>query len=89
MTVKAENLNSLYGIASFKSSDDVVENSTRYGNNASNGRILSLSSGSEINTGLDIIKPSNYTIAIRAKTCETCTFLNVSIEDPDKGADNN
>jgi hypothetical protein len=89
MTVEGENLNSLHGIASFKSSDDVVENSTRYGNNASNGRVLSLSSGSEINTGLDIIKPSNYTIAIRAKTCETCTFLNVSIEGPDNGAGNN
>ena len=89
MTVDAKNLSSLDGIAVFKSSEDVVENSTRYGNNASNGRVLSLSPGSEINSRLEIIKPSNYTLALRAKTCETCTFLNVSIENLSNGDYNN
>ncbi len=89
MTADAENLSSLDGIAVFKSSEDVVENSTRYGNNASNGRVLSLSPGSEINSRLEIIKPSNYTLALRAKTCETCTFLNVSIESLSNGDYNN
>ncbi len=83
MTAEAKNVHSLSGIALFKSSSDIVENSTIYGSNASNGRVLSLSPGSEINTKLEILKPSNYTIAIRAKTCETCTFLRMDLERDD------
>jgi len=79
MTVEGENMNSFNGLASFRKSDDVVENSTKYGANASNGNVLSLSPGSEIYTNLDILKPSNYTVALRAMTCETCTFLRTSI----------
>lgn len=80
ITAKAKNVSSYSAIASFKNSGDVAKNSTRYGSNASNGDVLSLSNGSEIHTRLDIIKPSNYKIALRAKTCETCTFLDLSIE---------
>jgi len=79
MTVEGENMNSLTARASFKNSDDVVENSTIYGANASNGKILSLGAGSELSTNLEILKPSNYSIALRVKTCETCTFLRMKI----------
>jgi hypothetical protein len=79
ITADAKNVSSLGAIASFKKSSDIIENN-RYGNDASNGGILSLSPGSEVFTKLDILKPLNYVIAIRAKTCETCTFLRVSME---------
>jgi hypothetical protein len=38
-----------------------------------------MGNGSQLSSKLDIIKPSNYAIALRAKTCETCTFIRVSI----------
>jgi hypothetical protein len=79
MNIEAENLSSLSGIASFRNSSDVVVNLTKYGNNASNGGVLSLSPESEVYTDLDIIKPSNYTVALRAKTCESCTFLRLNL----------
>jgi len=77
-------------IASFKNSGDVVQNFTGYGNNASKGGVLTLGSGSEINTNLDVVKASNYTIAVRAKTCETCTFLKVGtqLNDENNGINN-
>jgi len=79
-TVKNGNVPNHSVIATFRSSGDVVENSSRYGNNASNGRVLSLSPGSEIETTLEILKPSNYTIAVRAKTCQTCTFIKLEVD---------
>jgi hypothetical protein len=83
MNIETENVSSLSGIASFRNSSDVAVNLTKYGNNASNGGVLSLSPKSEVYTDLDIIKPSNYTVALRAKTCETCTFLRLSISRND------
>ena len=80
VTAEAKNVSSYSAIASFRTSSDVSENSTRYGNNASNGRVLSLSPNSEISTRLDIIKSSNYTIGLRASTCPSCTFLKLSME---------
>jgi hypothetical protein len=77
-TIDAENLNSISVVASFKNDSDVVE-SSKYGSNASNGNVLSMGNGSQLSSKLDIIKPSNYAIALRAKTCETCTFIRVSI----------
>jgi hypothetical protein len=79
ITVKEKNINSNSIVALFKNSSDVVKNLTRYGNNASGGGVLSLSPKSAINTSVDILKPSNYTFAIRANTCETCTFLRLGI----------
>jgi len=81
VTAEAKNVSSYSAIASFRTSSDVSENSTRHGNNASNGRVLSLGPGSEISTRLDIIKASNYTIALRANTCPSCTFLKVSMQE--------
>jgi hypothetical protein len=81
MNLEGENINSLSAIASFRNSSDVVVNSTGYGSNASNGNVLSLSPGSEVYTNLDILKPSNYTIALRVKSCETCTFLRMALHD--------
>jgi hypothetical protein len=83
VTAEAKNVTSYSAIASFRTSSDVSENSTRYGNNASNGRVLSLSPGSEISTRLNIIKASNYTIALRVNTCPSCTFLKVSVQGVD------
>jgi hypothetical protein len=70
--VKTGNASSLVGLLIFRSSDDVVENSTRYGSEASSGSVLSLAPNSEIYTEVDVIKSANYTIALRAKTCEFC-----------------
>jgi hypothetical protein len=52
-------------ITHFTNSNDALENSTKYGRNASSGSVLTLSPGSEIYTDLDILKPANYTIALR------------------------
>jgi hypothetical protein len=48
---------------------------------ASNTNILHLHPSAEVYTSLDILKGSNYTIALRVKTCDTCTFLRVSFGD--------
>ncbi len=78
--VSGKDVDSYSIIAAFGNSGDVSENATRYGGNASNGRVLSLDGKSEIHTKLNIINTNNYTIGIRAKTCETCTFLNMNVE---------
>jgi len=70
--------------ALFKNSQDVVENGTRYGNNASNGRVLELGNGSEVRSTIEVIKSSNYSLAVRANSCEICTYLNISIAGVDK-----
>ena len=70
-------------VAYFTNSNDVIENSTKYGQNASGGSVLTLSPGSQIYTDLDILKPANYTIALRANPCKSCDFLTVAIEDKD------
>jgi hypothetical protein len=80
VSAEAKNVSSYSAVAAFRTSSDVSENSTRYGSNASNGRVLSLSPGSEIHARVDIVKPSNYTIALRAKVCASCTFLKITIE---------
>ena len=77
-------------MALFKNSKDVVQNFTKYGNNSSNGGVLSLSAGSEISTNLNVIESANYTIAVRAKTCQNCSLLRVELVggDNDKNKNN-
>ncbi|MBV9175755.1 MAG: hypothetical protein JO297_01810 [Nitrososphaeraceae archaeon] len=62
--------------SNFSRANDI---SQKYGNEASSGKVLTLYPHSEVFTKLDILKPSNYTIALRVKTCETCTFLRINI----------
>lgn len=81
LDIQSKDADNLTGFVTFSSSDDVIESSTKYGVEASQGRVLSLSPGSEVYSELEILKPANYTIAIRASTCESCTFLNVSIHN--------
>lgn len=84
----SENIPAYYGAASFRNSNDVTQDFTRYDNNASGGGVLSLDDHSEIVTDLNIIKPSNYTIAIKAKTCQSCTFLTLKIVGGDSIKEN-
>jgi hypothetical protein len=65
-------------LVNFKNSSGITKD-TKYGTNSSQGEILSLSSGSMVSGELNILKSSNYTIAIKAKMCENCTFLRVDI----------
>lgn len=81
--IKGNNISSNSIIASFGNSNDVSENVTRYGNNASNGRILTLDKNSEIHMKLNVIKDGNYTIALKARTCDTCTYLIASMASSD------
>jgi hypothetical protein len=67
-------------IAYFSNSSDVIDNSTKYGNDANNGNVLSLSPGAEIYTDFNIVKPSEYVIALRANGCDSCTFT-IAIEN--------
>lgn len=53
--------------------------SRKYGTNASNGEVLTLNAPTEVSTNLDIVKSSTYNVAIRARTCESCTLLTVQI----------
>jgi len=81
LTLESNNINSLTALASFRNSSDVIENTNKYGTNASNGRIVVLYPGSEIFTTLDILKSANYTIALRTNTCNICTLLILTILD--------
>jgi len=60
------------GTLIFRSSDDVIENTTRYGFEASHGSVLSMSPNSEVYGEVNIMKTANYTVAIRANICEMC-----------------
>lgn len=71
-------------IGQFTTTSDVIENTTKYGQNASGGSVLSLSPESEIYTDLDVLKPADYTIALKANTCKDCSSsLIVAIQDKD------
>ncbi len=78
--LETRNIDFLFGVVSFRNSSDVTVNSNMYGNNASNGSVLSLSPGSEVITNLNIVKPSNYAIAVKTKNCDSCTFLKITLE---------
>jgi hypothetical protein len=79
-----KNPDSIGVIARFTNASDVVENTTKYGRNASGGSVLTLGPESEIYTDLDILKPGNYTIALKTNTCGNCSsFIIVTIQDKD------
>jgi hypothetical protein len=52
--IRTDDADSLVGLLTFRSSDDVVKNSTKYGAQASHGSVLSLAPNSEIYTEVDI-----------------------------------
>jgi len=89
MDFEEKNAYPLYGFVSFRNSGDVVTDTIKYGANASNGAVLSLSNGSHVYSKLDIIKPSDYTIAMRANSCETCGNLTWKIIEVNKDVENN
>jgi hypothetical protein len=80
-SIEGQNLDYLAAIVHFVNGSNIVENSTRYGPNASSGSVLSLTPSSEVYTTIDILKPANYTLALRAGTCESCSFIRLTIED--------
>ena len=71
-------------IPHFTNTSDVTRNLTKYGQNASGAGVLTLSPQSEIYADLDILKPANYTIALRVNACNSCSFLTVAITDKEK-----
>jgi hypothetical protein len=73
-------------IGYFANGNDVVENRTKYGYNASGGSVLSLHPRSQIHADLDILKPANYVFGLRASTCGNCSSLTVAIEDEDNNS---
>lgn len=83
ISVEGRNLIDLLAIASFKNSSNVVEDSRKYGPNASAGGVLSLSPGSQIYSDVDILKPANYSVALRVGVCESCSFIRLAIVDKD------
>ena len=74
MTLEGKNVKFLNSFTSFTNSTDVIQDSNKYENDASGGRVITMSPGSEIFTLLDVIKPSNYTIALRASTLRDVYF---------------
>jgi hypothetical protein len=63
----------------YRINDNGVEVSRKYGTDASNGEVLTLNGPYKVSTNLDILKSSTYNVAIRARTCDLCTFLTVQI----------
>jgi hypothetical protein len=55
-----------------------VEKSSRYG--VQDG-VLILGPNSQISTTMDVLKPSNYTIAARVNTCEECSLMAIRVGD--------
>jgi hypothetical protein len=84
-------LEHLIAAASFKNTSGIVESPIAYGQESS-GSVISLDAGSEIYADLDILKDSNYTIALRANSCSlvcgTDSQLSVSIAQviPENGS---
>jgi hypothetical protein len=74
ISVEGKNLDSFSAVASFGNNSNIIENSTRYGRQASAGSVLSLSPGSEVYTDLNVLKQANYSIAVRAGSCESCSI---------------
>ena len=70
----------------FANSNDVVENRTKYGHNASCGSVLWLHPGSQVYADLDILKPANYAFGLRANNRGNCSSLTVAIEDEDNNS---
>jgi hypothetical protein len=66
---------------SFVKSFQLSDKSTNRAIGASNGTTLVLHSGSEASTELDILKSSNYTIVLRANSCNMCTPVRLSVFD--------
>ena len=82
LAVEAKNISSIHATAHHLTDDSVkkIQNDKSYG--ATNpGQVLVLKPESEIFTNLDILRSSNYTIAVKVKVCETCTFLRLGIGD--------
>jgi hypothetical protein len=50
-------------------------------NNNQEGGVLVLSPNSEISTNLDVLKKSQYGVAIKVKTCQQCSSLSIRIGD--------
>lgn len=55
-----------------------VERSSRYG--VQDG-VLILGPNSQVSTSMDVLKPSNYTIAARVNTCEECSVMAIRVGD--------
>jgi hypothetical protein len=66
--LSTEYLEHLIATAYFKNTSGIVESPIAYGRESS-GSVISLDAGSEIYADLDILKDSNYTIALRANSC--------------------
>lgn len=71
-STKANDISSLFHLR-----DNITEKQEI---NASGGKVLVLPSRSEVSAPVDILKPSNYVVALRVKTCTLdCSFLRVSM----------
>jgi hypothetical protein len=76
VSVESSNSNSLQSKSLYLT--DTTENSSKYG--VQDG-ILIMGPDSEISSSIDLLKSSEYTIAMRVKTCQQCSSLKLSIGD--------
>jgi hypothetical protein len=76
VSVEATNSNSLQSKLLYLT--DGTELSSKYG--IQNG-LLVMSPGSEISSSVDLLKSSEYTIAMKVETCQQCSSLILSIGD--------
>lgn len=80
LTVETNNITSLYSVTSFGKNDD-FENIRKYELNGTIHNVFDVRPGSVLYTDFDVLKSSNYVVAMKVRTCQTCTFLNVTLGD--------
>jgi hypothetical protein len=76
LDIETYNIDSLSSRIDYSVED--VEKSSRYG--VQDG-VLILGPNSQISTSMDVLKPSNYTIAVRLNTCEECSLMAIRVGD--------
>jgi hypothetical protein len=82
LTLEAKNVNPLRADIYYLKDPLRLESQDKNHPNATNsGKGVKLNSQSELFTKVEILKNSNYTTAVKVRTCESCNFLKISIGD--------
>jgi hypothetical protein len=79
LTTEATGMNHPSVHAYIGSSQNAKEDAIRSDVNASGGKTVSLDKDSQIYTNIEVLKASNYTLALRAKSCSDCKFITINV----------
>jgi hypothetical protein len=79
LTTEANGMSHPSALAYIGSSQNAKEDAIRSDVNASGGKTVSLDKDSQIYTNIEVLKASNYTLALRAKSCSDCKFITINV----------